>query len=402
MKIIAAYSPAACEPLGHPIYAKRLGFYLAKEFKMRLFSLKHEKLNEEMRNVGWDLQISETFEAGAIDKDKFIKYGPLARVMFGLAKFRFNYKLLKEFYSKNTDVDLYQLFEFEYIAAFLYLVPRPKLLSKTILGIHAVGFHWVKGRSIVINLYKGVLLPKMIKMLVKGCKCITLKGYFLRQDFIESLHLKEYEDKIKITGWGNDNEVNTITKAEACKKLNIDEDKFYGLYFGVIRESKGFTELLQNLHKMDKRITLLIAGALWDIKEEDVLELANDPKIKDRVILHFKFIEEDDIPYYYSAADFVFLPHKKSTYAFSGPLSLSVQYQRPVICSDIGELGLFTNKHQIGRTFKCENWPDFVEQTNALAEEIKEGKYNNDIFKQAMNDNSWETISGRIKSIYNS
>ena len=90
----------------------------------------------------------------------------------------------------------------------------------------------------------------------------------------------------------------------------------------------------KNFKHIDSSVTLLIAGALWDIKEEEVLELAGKPEIKDRVILHFKYIEEEDIPLYYSVADFVFLPHKKSTYAFSGPLSLSVQYQRPVICSE--------------------------------------------------------------------
>ena len=172
-----------------------------------------------MREIGWDLQVGKKFNVGAIDKDKFIKYGFLARVMFGLAKFRFNYRLLKEFYSINKDVDLYQLFEFEYIAAFLFLVPRPSLLKKTILGIHATGFHWVQGRSLVINLYKGVLLPNLMRKLVKGCKVVTVKGYFLRKDFVESLSLQKYDKKIIITGWGNDNEVNTLTKQDAAQKL---------------------------------------------------------------------------------------------------------------------------------------------------------------------------------------
>ena len=294
------------------------------------------------------------------------------------------------------------MFEFEYIAALLLLVPRPRLLKKTILGIHATGFHWVQGRSLVINLYKGVLLPNLMRKLVKGCKVVTVKGYFLRKDFVESLSLQKYDKKIIITGWGNDNEVNTLTKQDAAQKLGLDPTKFYGLYFGVIRESKGFYELLENFKHIDSSVTLLIAGALWDIKEEEVLELAGKPEIKDRVILHFKYIEEEDIPLYYSVADFVFLPHKKSTYAFSGPLSLSVQYQRPVICSDVGELGLFTQKYHIGRTFICEDWKDFLNQTNGLIPEIKSGLYSSKVFEQAMKDNSWEAISGRIMSIYES
>ena len=79
-----------------------------------------------------------------------------------------------------------------------------------------------------------------------------------------------------------------------------------------------------------------------------------------------------------------------------------MQYQSTVICEDVGELGLFTKKYQIGRTFICEDWKDFLNQTNGLIPEIKSGLYSSKVFEQAMKDNSWEAISGRIMSIYES
>jgi hypothetical protein len=89
------------------------------------------------------------------------------------------------------------------------------------------------------------------------------------------------------------------------------------------------------------------------------------------------------------------ITHKSYHVAFSGPLSLAVEYQRPVIATNSGELGQFVKKYNIGNSYESDNWKSLIEVTNAFCH-TNNRTYN---FKLALEENSWENMTNKILSI---
>jgi glycosyltransferase involved in cell wall biosynthesis len=396
---VALYSPSASEALGHPLYAQKICPLLSAKAEVVLFTLYDPHYNQILQNLGVELQISRKFKAGYALSDRFSRFGAFAKVIAGFFFMRLSYVLMKEFYQANKDKDVYHLFEFEYLSAFFFFLFRPRLLSRTVLSFHAAGFRWLSGRSIVVNLYKGVLLPLAVAFLIRRSKATSVMGPYQKQDFLESLSLGKASNKVIVTGWGNDDTISEISSAEARRRLGLAENVIYGLFFGVIRRSKGFIELLDYLPQLPD-VHLIIAGAPWDIDKEEVGQMIAQHPEKNRIIPHIGFVQEEDIPYYFAASDIVFLTHKGNHLGFSGPLSLAVQSQRPVVSSAVGQIGHFVHEYKVGRVFKTENWDDFVVETKKLIVEIQQNLYPPSVFARALHENSWKTISERIFNAY--
>ncbi len=129
-----------------------------------------------------------------------------------------------------------------------------------------------------------------------------------------------------------------ITKEEAVSKLNLPTNKKIILFFGAIHIYKGLEFLLdaykQLITKSDN-YHLVIAG---DIRDKNYFT-----KIKELIINNFKnehlstffrFIEEDEIEYFFTAADCLVLPYRSISQ--SGVHFLSYSFGLPVLASDVG------------------------------------------------------------------
>lgn len=128
-----------------------------------------------------------------------------------------------------------------------------------------------------------------------------------------------------------------INKAEARKALGLKEDKKIVLFFGLIRKYKGLDMLLEAFGelKANPDIQLLIAGEFYEDKQP-YLDLIENSGIKDQVILHGKFIANDDVKLYFSAADLVALPYRSATQ--SGVTQVSFHFEVPTLVTNVGGL----------------------------------------------------------------
>lgn len=124
-----------------------------------------------------------------------------------------------------------------------------------------------------------------------------------------------------------------INKLVARQRLRLSPtDRIY-LTFGMLRPYKGIETLLGiwQLGQV-KKATLLIAGKP---ENEDYGQIISSAASQtERTILHDRYIEEIDIPIYFSAADVVVLPFK--TISTSGSLLLAMSYGIPVIAPRLG------------------------------------------------------------------
>jgi glycosyltransferase involved in cell wall biosynthesis len=151
-----------------------------------------------------------------------------------------------------------------------------------------------------------------------------------------------------------------VPKAEACKKLQLDSNKKYMLFFGFIREYKGLDLLLEAM--ADERVRklgveLLVAGEYYDKTVE-----ANNNAIVEKHGLHqmvhlrTDFIPNSEVRYYFSAADVVVQPYKHATQ--SGITQVAYHFEKPMIVTNVGGLAEVVPDGKVG--FVAEPVPESI------------------------------------------
>ena len=130
------------------------------------------------------------------------------------------------------------------------------------------------------------------------------------------------------------------SRTEACKHLNISCDKRYALFFGLIRDYKGLDMLLDAwaILKKNGKIhdkMLIIAGEFYTEKTKYLRQIER-LGIKNDILLHDRFIKNDEVKYYFSAADVLLQPYKSATQ--SGVTQIAYQFAMPMIVTNVGGL----------------------------------------------------------------
>jgi len=106
------------------------------------------------------------------------------------------------------------------------------------------------------------------------------------------------------------------------------------LFFGFVRPYKGLDILLKAVGILkDYDISLKIAGEFWDGKAE-VLKLARDFGISDKVEITDRYIPDDEMSQYFSWADLVVLPYRQSI--TSGIIATAYGFRKPVLATKVG------------------------------------------------------------------
>ena len=120
------------------------------------------------------------------------------------------------------------------------------------------------------------------------------------------------------------------------------------LFFGFIRKYKGLDLLLEAMNNANIReanIKLLIAGEFYDNKEEYELIIAKY-NLANSLYLRTQFIDNSEVKYYLSAADFVIQPYKNATQ--SGVTPLAYHFEKPMLVTSVGGLANLVPHMKVG------------------------------------------------------
>lgn len=127
-----------------------------------------------------------------------------------------------------------------------------------------------------------------------------------------------------------------IDRTEACRRIGIDAEQDYTLFFGLIRDYKGLDMLLRAWAKwMPDGRKLLVAGEFYTSRESYVA-LIDELGLKDRVVLHDRFIADEDVCCYFSVADSLVLPYRSATQ--SGVTQIAYNFSLPMLVTNVGGL----------------------------------------------------------------
>lgn len=136
-----------------------------------------------------------------------------------------------------------------------------------------------------------------------------------------------------------DNFGDSITKTEACASLNLDPDVNYLLFFGIIRDYKGLDWLLDaySSASFDKnKIKLIVAGEFYT-DSSPYKEKIKHLNLEEHVILHERFVPDNEVNNYFCAADMIVQPYKHATQ--SGVTQIGYHFEKPMLVTNVGGLG---------------------------------------------------------------
>ena len=129
----------------------------------------------------------------------------------------------------------------------------------------------------------------------------------------------------------------SISKEEAKIKLRINSKfKKTMLFFGVVRSYKGLSYLIEAMPQIIAELPdlcLIIAGEFWE-EEDSYLKQIKELHIENVVKVINKYVPNEEVGVYFSAADVVVLPYVSGT--GSGIVQIAYGFDKPVIATKVG------------------------------------------------------------------
>lgn len=189
----------------------------------------------------------------------------------------------------------------------------------------------------------------------------------------------------------------TMTSQHQARKiLNLNTKDKIILFFGYVREYKGLIYLIQAMSIVLKKIPtarLLIVGEFWEDKEKYLNEIKR-LNIRDRVIIIDKYIPNEEVGVYFSAADVVVLPYISASQ--SAVVQTAYAFNKPVITTNVGGLPDVVENDKTGIIVEAKNSERLAEAIISYFEQDKEKKLKRIIQKTKWKF-SWERLIGIIE-----
>ena len=230
---------------------------------------------------------------------------------------------------------------------------------------------------------------------IKGCDAFVTMSKAVMNDlekFTNTSH-KKYLLHPLYTAFGD-----KIPKQEARLKLNLKQDDRVILFFGLIRKYKGLDLLIEafSLLKANPHNKLLIAGEVYEDKQP-YFDLISKYKLEEQIILLNQFIPNDDVKYYFSAADIVALPYRSATQ--SGVTQVSFHFEVPTLVTNVGGLGEII-PHNVAGYVVEPNPQAIASSLEDYFENNKEQAFTEGM-KQEKQKYEWSIFVNEIISLYN-
>ncbi|WP_251552246.1 glycosyltransferase family 4 protein [Neobacillus muris] len=206
--------------------------------------------------------------------------------------------------------------------------------------------------------------------------------------YIPHGHFMEYAEK--------------ATKEESRNYLKLPENKKVILFFGQIKKVKGVDVLLKAMRKVaDKHPESLcvIAGKVWKDDFSIYQQIIDELKIGEFVRADIRFIDDDEIKYYFCASDIVALPYLQIYQ--SGVVQLGYAYEKPIVATTEGEFLTVVKDKETGLLVKSRD-PDqladalcfYLDNPDIAEKYAKDGKKDIEVRL------SWTTIGKQVLEAY--
>ena len=261
--------------------------------------------------------------------------------------FKIIYYVMKLNKAKNI------LFEFEFasygnilsVSIIPFILFSLKILgNKTYFALHQVADNLNR-----LNAHLGLskdspvisILNMGLGIFYKSVGLFSTKVIVLEEEFKQRINKYINKDKVTFIPIGIDN-LSTKSNHDLRSKMNVGKNDFIILVFGYIAWYKGIDRLIDSFNNIsaslkNRNLKLIIAGGYSQAQAgkahyEKYYQTIKNRAEENKRITITGFIPEDKIANYYSVSDLCIVPYREFI-SSSGPLSLALSYQKPVILS---------------------------------------------------------------------
>ncbi len=163
-----------------------------------------------------------------------------------------------------------------------------------------------------------------------------------------------------------------MSREVALQQLNLSEDFRYVLFFGFIRSYKGLDLLFQAFAEETIRtakVKLIVAGEFYE-NEQHYQDMIDELGIRDQLVLRTDFISNEQVKFYFSAADIIAQPYKTATQ--SGVTQIAFHFEKPMLVTNVGGLAEIVPDGKIGYVVETHPKDIAVALTDFFANNRKE------------------------------
>lgn len=209
------------------------------------------------------------------------------------------------------------------------------------------------------------------------------------------------EDKVHVVPDPIDPIEEDLTRKEARSELGLKTRGMVFLYFGRLRKDKGADIFLNLVANRNGPETYALAGSPGYITAEDVRETKKCLDSGVKLISRLEFIPDELINLYFLAADAIILPYRSEYSGTSGILQRGIAAKRPIIGTDVGEVGTIISDEGVGIVVE----PDSPESISKAVDSLK---FNYSEIAQTAADNAedyilnhhWKEFARKVRDVY--
>jgi len=169
-----------------------------------------------------------------------------------------------------------------------------------------------------------------------------------------------------------------IPQKAARESLALPQDKPIILFFGGLRWDKGPDILFKALPLVQEEFYTVVAGKVEEMGEREAEQCRKKLQDPARLITRFGFISDADMTKYFAAADAVVLPYRRTFRGTSGILQRAAAAGKPIIATDVGEVGPTVREHGLGIVVEPESpeslagaLREFLQKRESITKEVK-------------------------------
>lgn len=270
---------------------------------------------------------------------------------------------------------------------------------KTVLTVHNVNAAKRDNRNTWFNTFT-------LKFLYKHCNHLIVHTEESKKELENEFQLPGF--KISVIKHGMNIRVNLegMTREEARKTLEIEQNERVVLFFGNIDHYKGLDILIESLNLLpldfSEHFRLIIAGRIKSQEYKKLIdEIISRSNLKHKITTQMAYIHEKDVEAYFMASDCVALPYR-NIYQ-SGVIFMAYTFGLPVLASDVGNFRQDVPDGKSGYLLSENSpqaWSLMIQQyfSSKLYMNLSESR---DVIKSWANSNySWNEIGKETRKVY--
>jgi glycosyltransferase involved in cell wall biosynthesis len=248
--------------------------------------------------------------------------------------------------------------------------------------------------------YHALVRHSVRRMLRRG----TLDGLFVHSERTKALLLDSWGQALRdrlhvVPDPANRSEEIGVAASRACLSLPIDSPLI--LFFGRLRQDKGPDVLLQALTGLRGDWRAVFAGPAGWLGDSEVERYQRQLADPGRIIPRLRFVPDQEVPRYFEAADVIVLPYRHTFLGTSGVLQRSAAAGKPVIASDVGDVGEIVRTAGLGVVVEPENAEELRQALQRFldgdAQQVSEVRERG---RRYAEDNDWTVLGERVRIAY--